>query len=173
MLTATTIRDGPHSGMHLANTPAKELTSQAHKETLTACRKKRGVLFMYIFPQCWGKDSGTSNESQSVALEPYSKPYNFLASKNTQMHVFLRWDASAHQDDKVSCDIPHASETSIEKEKEASERMWEKWNSNIRLAGMENVADPGRQMKSPLKANKHKSHGIQQSSKRYLSPCFK
>lgn len=53
MLAATTVRDGPHSGMHVANTPAKELTSQTHKETLTARRKNRGVLFMYVFPQCW------------------------------------------------------------------------------------------------------------------------
>ena len=44
----------------------------------------------------------------------------------------------------MSSETPHASETSIEKEKETSERMWGKWNSNIQLVGMENVADPGR-----------------------------
>lgn len=39
------------------------------------------------------------------------------------MDIFLRWDTSAHQDDKVSSDTPHASVTSIEKEKEVLERM--------------------------------------------------
>lgn len=40
------------------------------------------------------------------------------------MDIFLWWDASAHQDDKVPSDAPYASVTSIGKEKEVLERMW-------------------------------------------------